>query len=67
IPTTPGLRHFLRVRLEGEGERLVAVPIALTGSGLLSSIANADGIVVIGEDKEGVEEGELVEVELLDG
>lgn len=65
VPTTPGIRHFLRVTLERSGEGLTAKPIALTGSGLLSSIAKADGLVIIGEDKEGLEEGEVVEVELL--
>lgn len=65
IPTTPGVRHFLRVALEGNGEDRTAEPIALTGSGLLTSIAKADGIVIIGEDSEGLEEGEVVEVELL--
>lgn len=67
VPTTPGMRHFLRVVLEGEGGDRIAKPIALTGSGLLSSIAKADGIVIIGEDREGLEEGEVVEVELLGG
>uniref|UniRef100_A0A7J3UY74 Molybdopterin molybdenumtransferase MoeA n=1 Tax=Candidatus Methanosuratincola petrocarbonis (ex Vanwonterghem et al. 2016) TaxID=1867261 RepID=A0A7J3UY74_9CREN len=65
VPTTPGVRHFLRVVLEREGEWIKAKPIALTGSGLLSSVAKADGLVIVGEDKEGLEEGEVVEVELL--
>ncbi|MBC7120632.1 MAG: molybdopterin molybdotransferase MoeA [Candidatus Methanosuratus sp.] len=65
VPTSPGIRHFLRVTLEGEGDGLMAKPIALTGSGLLSSVTKADGMVIIAEDKEGLEEGEEVEVELL--
>ncbi|MDH7555694.1 MAG: molybdopterin molybdotransferase MoeA [Candidatus Methanosuratincola sp.] len=65
VPTTPGVRHFLRVALEREGEGFTAKPIALTGSGLLSSVAKADGLVIVGEDREGLEEGEVVEVELL--
>ncbi len=67
VPTTPGIRHYLRVRLkEAEGGPL-AIPITITGSGLLSSITKADGIVVIGEDYEGLEEGSEVNVELLEG
>jgi molybdopterin molybdotransferase len=64
VPTTPGIRHYLRVRLEETGRCLLASPITITGSGLLSSITRADGIVVIGEDYEGVEEGSEVNVEL---
>lgn len=67
VPTTPGIRHYLRVVLRASGNGLVAEPITITGSGLLSSVTRADGIVVIGEDLEGVEEGEEVEVELLGG
>lgn len=66
VPTTPGIRHYLRVRLERDKESAIATPIAITGSGLLSSITKADGIVVIGEDLEGLEEGVEVEVELLE-
>ncbi len=66
VPTTPGIRHYLRVKLEGSGDAVVATPIAITGSGLLSSITAADGIVVVGEDLEGLEEGAEVNVELLE-
>jgi len=67
VPTTPGIRHFLRVALSRRGNVLIATPIALTGSGLLSSITKADGMVVIPESLEGIEEGEEVEVELFKG
>jgi molybdopterin molybdotransferase len=67
VPTTPGIRHFLRVTLSRRRGMLIATPLALTGSGLLSSITKADGLVVIPEDLEGVEEGDEVEVELLRG
>jgi len=67
VPTAPGIRHFLRVTLSRRKDILIATPMALTGSGLLSSITKADGLVVIPEDREGVEEGDEVEVELLRG
>jgi len=67
VPTTPGIRHFLRVTLSRRKGVLIASPIALTGSGLLSSITKADGMVIIPENMEGVEEGDEVEVELLRG
>jgi len=65
VPTTPGIRHFLRVTLERKGEDVYAAPITITGSGLLSSITKADGLVVVGEELEGLEEGEIIDVELL--
>ena len=65
VPTTSGIRHFLRVALERKGDVLYAVPIAITGSGMLSSITKADGLVVVGEELEGLEEGEIIDVELL--
>jgi molybdopterin molybdotransferase len=67
VPTTPGIRHFLRVTLSRGKDVLIASPLALTGSGLLSSVTKADGLVVISEDLEGVDEGDEVEVELLRG
>jgi len=65
VPTTPGIRHFLRVKIRKVDDKFLADPIAITGSGLLSSIAKADGIVVIEENCEGLEEGEEVEVEMI--
>jgi molybdopterin biosynthesis enzyme len=38
----------------------------LTGSGLLSTLTKANAILVIPEDVEGYDEGEEVEVELLE-
>ncbi len=67
VASTPGVRHFLRVTLVRREDGLFADPIALTGSGLLSSITKADGLVIIKEDLEGLEEGSEVEVELLRG
>lgn len=65
VPTAPGIRHYLRVVLKKGREGLVAEPITITGSGLLSSITKADGMVIIREDLEGLEKGDEVEVELL--
>ena len=67
VPTAPGVRHYLRVVLKTTRLGLVAEPIAITGSGLLSSVTKADGMVVIREDLEGLEKGDEVEVELLGG
>ena len=39
-----------------------AEPIRVSGSGILSRMTRSGGFVVIEENKEGVEEGEKVEV-----
>ncbi|MFB6195361.1 MAG: gephyrin-like molybdotransferase Glp [Haloplanus sp.] len=66
ISSEPGTRTFARVRLtEGDGEtdRPVAEPTRASGAGVLSSVALADGWVVVPEDREGFDEGEIVAVE----
>ena len=74
IRSEPGIRTFARVQLrdadesqEGEdgrdGDARVAVPTRASGSGVLSSVALADGWVVVPEEREGIPAGETVEVE----
>ena len=65
-PSDPGVRTFVRVRLEdeGDGEGWTAVPVRAGGSGVLSSVALADGWLVVPEEREGVPGGERVAVEL---
>jgi molybdopterin molybdotransferase len=65
IRSEPGVRTFARVRLEdGEGDNQpAAVPVRSSGAGVLSSVALADGWVVVPEGREGIPEGETVAVE----
>ena len=63
IASEPGTRTFARVRTEQDGEELVAEPTRAKGSGVLSSVALADGWVVVPEAREGIPEGETVPVE----
>ncbi|MEM2882153.1 MAG: molybdopterin molybdotransferase MoeA [Candidatus Bathyarchaeia archaeon] len=66
IASPAGTRTFLRVFVKGDGKGgYVAEPIRSSGSGILSSVVKANGLVIIPEWKEGIEEGEEVEVELL--
>ncbi|SFK78852.1 molybdopterin molybdotransferase [Halogranum rubrum] len=64
ITSEPGTRTFVRVRIETDedGERR-ATPTRASGSGVLSSVALADGWVVVPEGREGIAEGETVAVE----
>ncbi len=59
-----GYKHFLRVRLEKKENNLIALPVKLKGSGIISSLTQSDGIVEISEDKEGLKKGEKVSVYL---
>jgi molybdopterin molybdotransferase len=63
VPSDPGVRTFVRVRLEtGEGGTL-AHPIRAGGAGVLSSVTRADGWVVVPEPSEGLDAGATVDVE----
>ncbi|MFC7226736.1 molybdopterin molybdotransferase MoeA [Salinirubellus salinus] len=63
VASEPGVRTFARVRLEaGDGE-VLATPTRASGSGVLSSVALADGWVVVPEGLEGYDEGAEVAVE----
>ncbi|MDD4161121.1 MAG: molybdopterin molybdotransferase MoeA [Methanothrix sp.] len=60
IPSRPGYLSLVRVALKnGEAE-----PIMISGAGILSSVAKADGFVLVPENLEGMEAGETVEVML---
>ncbi|WP_353634393.1 gephyrin-like molybdotransferase Glp [Halobacterium sp. NMX12-1] len=63
IRSEPGVRTFARVRLREDGAETVAEPVSSSGSGVLSSVALADGWVVVPEQTEGVDAGETVAVE----
>jgi molybdopterin molybdotransferase len=43
-----------------------AEPIMISGAGILSSVARANGFVVVPDEKEGLEAGETVEVVLFE-
>ena len=59
-----GRRDFIRVKIEETAEGYLAVPLRAGGSGIVSSMVNADGMVEIPENVEGINEGERVRVAL---
>ena len=65
LRSEPGVRTYARVRLDesGEEDRAHAEPVHTSGSGVLSTVALADGWVVIPESVEGYAAGETVTVE----
>ena len=63
IASEPGIRTFARVRLDEEDGEATATPTRVSGSGVLSSVALADGWVVVDEAAEGIDAGERVAVQ----
>jgi molybdopterin molybdotransferase len=63
IASEPGIRTFARIRLSEEDGEPVATPTRVSGSGVLSSVALADGWVVVDEPAEGIDAGERVAVQ----
>lgn len=63
ITSEPGTRTFARVKLGDTESGTTATPTRASGAGVLSSVALADGWVVVPEDREGIPAGETVAVE----
>jgi len=63
VRSEPGVRTFARVSVEERDGERVATPTRTSGAGALSSVALADGWVVVPESREGIPEGETVAVE----
>ena len=64
VSSTLGRAEVVRVRLKRVRGELLAEPLRIAGSGILSSMTQADGFVLVPEDIEGLEAGGEVEVEL---
>jgi len=67
VNSAAGRRDFIRMKVErmDEPPGFSAIPL-LGKSGAISTIARAGGYVVIAEDRQGIAEGETVEVEIFD-
>jgi molybdopterin molybdotransferase len=62
VKTTTGLTQFMRVRLHPEHGTLVATLTGPQGSGILSSVVKADGLMVVPEDVGEIAAGSEVNV-----
>ena len=62
VPSDAGYRTYTRVSIE-DGK---ATPLRTKGAGILSSVSQADGYVIVPEDLEGYDAGETVEVVYLE-
>ncbi len=64
IPSKLGTEEFVRVKIGAVGDRLVATPLP-RGSGNITSITEADGIIRIPQHMEGFLDEDAVSAELL--
>jgi putative molybdopterin biosynthesis protein len=64
IASKLGVEEFLRVKLGQVGENIVATPLP-RGAGMITSITEADGIIRIPRQSEGIKDGDPVFAELL--
>ena len=66
ITSKIGVTEFIRVKLGNVDDKTVAVPLK-KGAGVLSSVSNADGLLKIPFDSEGIEANSVVNIEMLKG
>ncbi len=59
-------RNYIRVRVEKRGEEYVARSTGEQGSGILTSVSRANGLLVVPEDVTRVAAGTTMDVQLLD-
>jgi molybdopterin molybdotransferase len=59
-----GRRVFLRVRVFERNGSFFAEPVRIKGSGVLTTMTKANGYVIIPENREGLDEGETVNVHI---
>ncbi len=62
VPSKPGTLHFARVKLKREGDEWIAIPVRVSGAGIMSSLVKADAFLIVPEEVEGYKEGDIVEV-----
>jgi len=66
IRNPDGRRIFARVMVTKHGEQYHARLTGPQGSGVLTSMAKANGLAIIPEDAKGVKAGDIVQVQMLD-
>lgn len=64
--TTLGRKNYVRVHVQKRNGRLYAEPISAKGSGMLSTMTRSNGYVIVPENREGLEKGETVQVQVFD-
>jgi molybdopterin molybdotransferase len=57
----PGRREYLRARLERDGDKVIAVKYPRDGAGILSSIVQSEGLVILDEATGDLSHGAIVD------
>jgi molybdopterin molybdotransferase len=65
VKNTDGRRIFARAAVRRDGERYLARITGPQGSGILTSMSQANGLVIVPEDSEGAKDGDTVKVLML--
>jgi molybdopterin molybdotransferase len=63
VPSSPGIEEYVGVTLGGRKGRPSATPV-FTRSAAISSLAAAEGYIIVPADREGLEKGDVTEVHL---
>jgi molybdopterin molybdotransferase len=66
IDKKKGVRHFIRAHIIFEDGRYRAVSTGEQGSGILKSMVQANGLIVLPEDAASAKAGDMVTVQLID-
>lgn len=66
VPGRPKRKFFVRCRLMRNGDRWLATTTGSQGSGILMSMAEASGLLVVPEDVVTIKAGDRVRVQVLD-
>jgi len=66
VKNTDGRRIFARAVVRRDGGRYMARITGPQGSGILTSMSQANGLVIVPEDSSGVKDGDTVKVLMLD-
>jgi molybdopterin molybdotransferase len=66
VANTDGRRLFARVMVTKRGGQYHASLTGPQGSGILTSLAKANGLAIIPENSQGVKAGDMIEVQMLD-
>jgi molybdopterin molybdotransferase len=62
VSSALGRKTYVRVLVKLRNGEFVAEPVSAKGSGAISTLTQSNGYVVVGENREGVTEGENVMV-----
>jgi len=65
VTNKPGVRSFVRVRVGLTRDGYIVEPLAVKGAGLLSTLTEANGILVLDESTPGYKKGTEVEVQVM--